>query len=106
MTPLTNPTLFAFIFATAFGVVMHDSQVDHAASVAITTPTFVSSYAAADAVSKSSEHVHVERVSIMNQGNASRNAPRTLPRDNDRRYIQTKKVALHTGNGAGLWPSA
>lgn len=104
MSPtIVNPSLIVFIIATAFGVIMHDTQVDKA-SVAITTPSHFTNYAASE-VSKSTEHVHVERVSITNQGSSTRNTPKTQPRDDDRKYIQSKKVALHSGNGAGLWPS-
>lgn len=100
---ITSPSLIVFIIATLFGVVMHDTQFDKA-TVAIATPSHFTNYAASE-VSKSTEHVHVERVSITNQGSATRNVPKTQPRDDDRRYIQSKKLALHSGDGNGLWPS-
>ena len=102
MIPFVKPYPLVFIFATAFGVLMHDTQVDHAGSVAL-NPAHYSSFAVADAVSKSNEHVHVERVSV---GGGSQ-VPKTQPRDDGRRYIQSKKVVLSGGNGgaSGLWPS-
>lgn len=105
MTPLINPLPFVFIIATAFGVVMHDTQVDQATSMAIVAPANYSDFAVADAASKSGDHVHVERVSIANQGSSSRtNIAKTQPRDDDHRYIQEKKQSL-TGGGSGFWPS-
>lgn len=106
MPPLVNPLPFVFIIATTFGVMMHDTQVDHATSVAIVTPANFSDFAVADAASKSNEHVHVERVAITNQGSATHheNVPKTQPRDNHNRYVQVKKHAATGGNG--LWPSA
>ena len=102
MLPLTNTYPFVFIIATALGVLMHDTQVDHASSVAL-NPAHYSSFAVADAVSKSSEHVHVERVSV--GGGSSSNIAKIQPRDDDRRYIQSKKFALSGGDSLGLWPS-
>ncbi|HEY8886499.1 MAG TPA: hypothetical protein VIM31_03310 [Candidatus Microsaccharimonas sp.] len=106
MPPIINPLPFVFIVATAFGVVMHDTQVDHAASVAIVTPANFSDFAVADAASKSNEHVHVERVAVSNQGSATHheNVPKTQPRDDHNRYVQVKKHVMSGGDN-GLWPS-
>lgn len=106
MPPLINPLPFVLIAATAFGVVMHDTQVDHAASVAIVAPANFSDFSAADAVSKSSEHVHVERVSVADQRSATHqeNVPKTQPRNDHNKYVQTKKHVNSSGAN-GLWPS-
>lgn len=105
MPPITNPLPFVFIAATALGVLMHDTQIDQAASVAIVTPAAYSDFAVADAASKSNEHVHVERVSVTNQGSSVRtNLLKIQPRDDDRRYVQSKKY-VSSGSGSGLWPS-
>jgi hypothetical protein len=100
-----TPISFLFIVATAFGVVMHDTQIDHAATVAVTAPAHMASVGAADAVSKSSEHLHVERVSFNAKGMSVRSVPKTQPRDDDRRYVQSKKTADHSGDGGSSWPS-
>lgn len=106
MPPLVNPFPFVFIFATAFGVVMHDTQVDKAATTAIMTPASFTNVALADAVSKSNEHVHVERTSISSQGSATHaeNVPKTHVRNDHNKYVQVKK-AVHSGGDNGLWPS-
>ena len=106
MLPLTNTFPFVFIFVTTLGVLMHDTQLDQAAKIAIVNPANFSDFAVADAASKSHEHVHVERVSMSGQGHSVRaNALKIPPRDDDRRYIQSKKVALAGGGDVGLWPS-
>jgi hypothetical protein len=102
---LKNPLTLAIVFATTVGVVAHDTQLDQAAMVAIAVPASFTAFAVADSF-KSNEHVHVEKVSVMNQTGASRlNIPKIQPRDDDHRYIQTKKHALAGGDSIGLWPS-
>jgi hypothetical protein len=103
MNPLTNPLPLVFIVATAFGVLMHDTQVDRAAQLAIIAPSGFSDFAVADAASKTTEHVHVERVTVLNASRS--NNPNTQPRDDHRRYIQPKKTVVASGSNSGLWPS-
>jgi hypothetical protein len=100
MNPLTSPFPIAFIVATAFGVLMHDTQADRAAQLAIVAPSGFSDFAVADAASKQSEHTHVERVSVLNRTSN----PNTQPRDDHRKYIQPKKTIASSGSN-GLWPS-
>ena len=106
MLPLTNTFPFAFIFLTTLGVLMHDTQIDQAAKIAIVNPANFSDFAVADAASKSHEHVHVERVSMSGQGHSVRaNSLKIPPRDDDRRYIQSKKSNISGGDSVSLWPS-
>jgi hypothetical protein len=104
MPPLINPLPFVFIFATAFGVVMHDTKVDHATSVAVVAPVDAS---LASAVSKTDDHTHVERASVSGQeaSTHNENVPKTQARNDHNRYIQGKKGAINGGNENGLWPS-
>ncbi|MDB5159854.1 MAG: hypothetical protein JWO99_117 [Candidatus Saccharibacteria bacterium] len=101
MSPLTNPFAFVFAIATTFGVLMHDTQVDHAATVAIVNPASQASIASSEVLSRSNEHVHVEKVAGPNQ-----NAPQTQPRNDDRKYVQSKKSVYGGTDSHGLWPSA
>lgn len=106
MPPIINPLPYVFILATAFGVVMHDTKIDHAASVAISTPVYSPNVSLADKVSKTNEHVHVERVSVTSQGSSvhRENVPKIQPRNDYYRYMQDKKTIMSGGNN-GLWPS-
>jgi hypothetical protein len=103
MNPLTNPLPIVFIIATAFGVLMHDTQVDRAAQLAIIAPSSFSDFAVADASSKATEHVHVERVSVLNASRSSN--PNNQPRDDHRRYIQPKKTVTSSGSNGVLPPA-
>ena len=102
----TKSLSLSLVFATAFGVLAHDTQVDQAAVVAMAAPAALAGFALADMASKSNEHVHVEKVSVGSHINAARvYVPKIQPRDDDRRYIQTKKQAFYAGGGTSLWPS-
>ena len=100
MSPITNPLAFMFAIATTFGVLMHDTQVDHAATVAIVNPLSHSSFSSSELLSRSNEHIHTEKVAGPNQ-----NAPQTQPRNDDRKYVQVKKSVYGGTDSQGLWPS-
>ena len=106
MLPIINPLALIFTLATTFGVLVHDTQLDRAALAAV-IPVSFASFAAIDSVIKSADsHVHVERSTGPNSLATLRmSVPRVQPRDDDRRYIQTKKVFLGTGGTSYLWPS-
>ena len=104
MNKFVNPITLAFTFATALGVLAHDTQLDQMTAIAVTAPAALAIYAVADS-SKSSEHLHVEKISMNRQLGAFRiNVPRTQARDDDRRYIVSKKVVLGSDTNS-LWPS-
>lgn len=106
MPPLINPLPFVFIIATAFGVVMHDTKVDHATTVAVVNPAYFTNAALSDAVGKSDDHVHVERASVAGENRAthSENVAKTQPRNDHNKYTQVKRNA-NSGGDNSLWPS-
>lgn len=108
MFPLIiNPLPLIFTIATTVGVLVHDMQIDRATTVALALPTALATFAAVDSLTKSGEqHVHVERANMPNQLGALRTTlPRVQPRDDDRRYIQSKKLYFGTTDSGYLWPS-
>lgn len=106
MQTLTSPVLIGITLSTAFGLLMHDTQLDRATTVALTAPAALITYAAADFAMKSSDHIHVEKASGAHDTTSLRAiTPRTPPRDDDRRYVQSKKAVFNGGNSSGLWPS-
>jgi len=106
MSATTTPLLISLTLATAFGVLIHDTQIDKATTVALAAPIAMASFAIADLSSKSNDHVHVERASAANHLSALRGTiAKTPPRDDDRKYIQSKKIVFGGGNGSSLWPS-
>jgi hypothetical protein len=106
MSLLKNNILsLSLIIATSIGVLAHDTQVDKATVVAFAAPAALAAFALADIASKSNEHVHVDKVSSSSNLGYSRYVPKIPPREDTRRYILEKKIAIMDGNAAGLWPS-
>lgn len=107
MFPLIiNPLPLIFTLATTFGVLVHDTQLDRATTVALAVPAAIASYAAVDQMNKNDQsHTHVERVSHQNAMGLRMMVPRLQPRDDDRRYLSNKKVYFGAGEHISLWPS-
>jgi hypothetical protein len=108
MFPITiNPLPLLFTITATFGVLVHDTQIDRATTVALALPTAFATFAAVDSAMKSSEqHVHVERVSMPSHlANLRMSIPRMQPRDDDRRYVQSKKLAFGSMDSGYIWPS-
>ena len=106
MTSFATPLLINLTLATAFGVLIHDTQIDKATTVALAAPVALASLAVSDLNSKSNDHVHVEKASAVNHlGSLRANIAKIPPRDDDRKYIQSKKIIFGGGNGSSLWPS-
>lgn len=104
---LFNPFIITFTLATTTGVLVHDTQLDRAAMFALATPIAIIGYAGIDnAIKNGDSHTHVERVSAPKHIAAFRtNLPRLQPRDDDRRYLQNKKIYFGGADSTGLWPS-
>lgn len=105
---IIKPLPLIFTITATFGVIVHDTQIDRATTVALALPTAFATFAAIDNVLKSSEHhVHVERVSLPRNFANLRNSalPRIQPRDDDRRYVQSKKIAFGSMDSGYIWPS-
>jgi hypothetical protein len=102
-----KPLSLLFTVVATFGVLVHDTQVDRATTVALALPTAFATFAAIDTMAKSTDqHVHVERASAPKQlGSLQLSIPRIQPRDDERRYIQSKKIAFGSMDSGIIWPS-
>ncbi len=105
-----HPTIALFTLTTAFGVMVHDMQLDRATSVALALPaTVLVAYAVIDSGLKGSDsHVHVERATAPNHINSVRAMiPRIQPRDDqDRQSFSGKRAVYYSSGGdSTLWPS-
>ncbi len=104
-----NLSPLIFTLATAFGVVVHDMHIDRAAAAVVALPAIVASYGAYDAIDsllKASNHTQIERAVFPKQLTAlSSSIPRVQPRDDDRRYIQNKKLYASGADNGYMWPS-
>lgn len=86
-------TTILISFATLAGVLLHDTQLEKLAAVAIGLPAIMVAYGGVDAAFKTSEHTHVERVSLSHRAMEARGLqPRT---NEDKRY----RLGKHVGKG-------
>lgn len=105
MNSFVKSVTLAFTVVTTFGVLAHDTQLDRMSAIAITAPAALAMYVVADAI-KSSEHLHVEKISMNSQVGSFRiNVPRTQARNDDRKYVQVKRSVYGGTDSHGLWPS-
>lgn len=91
---------------TLVGLLMHDMHIDKATLVAVAVPAAtVSTAAALEKAITPSYHTHVERVSFDPSFRSS--LPKMQPpRDDDRRYVQNKKLLfMGGGDTVSIWPS-
>lgn len=108
MLKITKPATVTLTFLTLAGLLMHDMHIDRATTVAIAMPTAAATTGAYEKVISPNYHTHVERASIPRVNTQFRsNLPNMQPpRDDDRRYIQNKKLLyLGGGDALTLWPS-
>lgn len=102
-----NSLLIGFTLATTAGVVLHDTQIDRAATAAVALPAVMATAAATDFGIKTNDaHTHVERASAPKHLVGLRSTlPRLQARDDDRRYQLQKKVYFGGSETPSLWPS-
>lgn len=101
-----KPLPLIFTLATTLGVMVHDTQIDRATTVALVAPMAFIGYAAVDTAIKSSDpHVHVERASVGHHLASLRSTlPRLQPRE-DGRNTQAKKLFYNNSDNSIIWPS-
>lgn len=93
-----------FALATTFGVLVHDTKIDQATSVALAIPVALIGYELSTQIPKlSSEgHTHVERISLANAvRDLHQGTPRIQPRDDHKRFYLQKHVVkgVHAFDG-------
>ncbi len=97
------------------GILLHDMHIDKATSMAVTVPAYTTAVASSEKVIMTEKvivptyHTHVERVSLprlTTQAFRSTLPSIQQPREDDRRYVQNRKLLLSGGGDAmSLWPS-
>ena len=108
MFPLSiNPLPILLTLSTAFGVLVHDTQIDAAARSVLTTPISIVSYSSADLLTKMNDpHIHNERASVSRSVDDMQPAqPRTPTRSDDKKYVGQKKSAVLSYGSEYIWPS-
>jgi hypothetical protein len=105
---LINPLPVLLTLSTAFGVLVHDTQLDAAAKTALTVPVTIAAYAGAEYVTKMNDpHIHNERASFSNGlSELKGEQPRTQTRGgDDKKYVVQKKSNVHSYGSEYIWPS-
>ncbi|MBC7869019.1 hypothetical protein H7X69_02485 [Candidatus Saccharibacteria bacterium] len=105
---LINPLSLLLTLSTAFGVLVHDTQLDTAAKTALTVPIAIVAYGGTDMVMKmNDQHIHNERVSLSQSlGQLKGEQPRTQTRGgDDKKYFVQKKSSVHSYGSEYVWPS-
>lgn len=104
--------VIAVTATTLVGILMHDMHIDKATTVAMVAPAVAAATGAAMAYEKvaisQNYHTHVERASLPKVSTQFRSSLPNIqpPRDDDRRYIQNKKLMyMGGGDAVTLWPS-
>ena len=111
MLKFIKPLPVIITLMTTTGILMHDMHIDKATTVAMSVPSVYESAgntAAYEKVISQNYHTHVERASIPKVNTSFRSSLPNIqpPRDDDRRYIQNKKLLFMGGSDAqSLWPS-
>ena len=107
MSNTINIAPLLFVSAILTGLLVHDFNIDKVAKIAMTSSSAIAASSVAAMAVSQSFHTHVERASapkVTTQYNSS--LPKVNPpRDDDKRYIQSKKHILVSGGNATLWPS-
>lgn len=103
-----KPVPILLTFATMFGVLVHDMNIDKAAKVAVAPLTVYAastSTLALDQFFNKSDHTHVERAS--GDAHYRSSMPKMQPpRNDDRKYTQNRKEdGLGGDDHTYLWPS-
>lgn len=105
--------VIAITALTLVGILMHDMHIDKATTVAISLPALAAASGSLEsgALEKGitpSYHTHVKRAELPRYTSAFRSSLPNMqpPRDDDRRYIQNKKL-MYMGGGdtISIWPS-
>jgi hypothetical protein len=94
--------------ATSFGILVHDTQLDHAASVALALPVAFAIVGTADlSIKLNDPHLHAERISFSRNIQQLRSSqPRVQTRvSEDKKYIFNKKNNSDSDGSEYHWPS-
>ncbi len=100
---LINPLIIGVTLSTTLGVLVHDTQLDRAATLAI-IPAALATYAAVD-IKSDAGHTHVERVAGPKLNALRATIPRIQPRDDNRSYLLNKAGYAGGLDTTRLWPS-
>lgn len=92
ISSLVQRTLITMAVLTSFGVLVHDTKLDQAATLALALPVGLVVLAQIPTL-HSEGHTHVERVSFDKSAHLTSGTPRVQPRDDHRKYVLGKRTS-------------
>lgn len=106
MSSIINPAPVLLAATTLFGVLVHEMHIDRATTVAIALPAIMATVGV-DKMISSNYHTHVERASVPRTITSFRSSLPNVqpPREDDRKYVQNKKLIYSGGDQNHIWPS-
>ena len=95
---------------TTLGILSHEMHIDSATKVAIALPAVMAAAgatAAHETLLSQNYHTHVESGSTKVAASSLRSSLPNVkpPRNNDRKYLQNRKLMFVGGGAASIWPS-
>lgn len=99
MSPFANIAPVAVVLATTFGLLLHDTNLDKAATVAVAAPAYIATAGMLEKAMNPNFHTHVERAETPAAGRSFRSSlPKAQPpRVDGKKYIQNKKTNADGG---------
>ncbi len=92
ISPLVQRTLITLAVLTSFGVLVHDTKIDQATTLALALPVGLVVLAQVPTL-RSEGHTHVERVAFEKSSHLTSGMPRVQPRDDHRKYVLGKRTS-------------
>lgn len=109
MSQIIKTASLALVFITAAGILLHDMNIDKATKIALAAPGALAITGAAAASVAKMDHIHIERASAPKMASIFNSSLPKIhpPRDDDKRYVQSKKALFMSGGDSNsqLWPS-
>jgi hypothetical protein len=104
---LINPLPILLTLSAAFGVLVHDTQIDAAARTVLTTPIAIVGNMESELLTKMNDpHINNERASVSRGVDDLRpTQPRTPSRSDDKKYVVQKKSSVLSYGSEYIWPS-
>ena len=90
---LLQRTIISLAVITVFGILVHDTKFDQAATVALAIPIGMTLSLAHAPELKSEGHTHVERVSVDKAVHFVNGMPKIQARNDHRKYLLTRHLS-------------
>jgi len=105
MLPIISNLLPLLIsFGAGVGVLIHDTQIDNAFTKSLALPIELRTEDVNSGLKLSDAHVHAEHISVTSTGGVH-SQPTVQPRNDEKKYLASKKLSATTSGSDYSWPS-